>query len=212
MSAFDFTDVFESLWGSDPTGGKGEVATVNLREAGEEEGATEDGLEVWGTGCVVYRPAKPTDKGKCQAMVASVGGRRVVVATQDLRANECTGAMNDGDAAFCSPTGRNVLKMGGAGGIHLVQQTDSDDASIAIEKDGTILQANQYGVVELGPNGFVVTLASGEQFQLTQGYAQIVAPQAFMRAGCVGLGLAPAVPLTFAAPSGVAKPAPSVFV
>lgn len=213
MSAFDFADVFESMWGNaSPT--SGEMATVNLREVGETSGIDAKGCEMWGPAPLVYRPAPPDADGKCQALTTEIGGRTIVLGTQDPRSAKATGALNTGDVALCSPTGKNVLRLNATGeaGIALVQQTKGDDAGIAIQRDGTIVLYNQWGIIELGSGGFVVTLKTGQQMSLDATAFQCVAPQGFVRCGVVGLGVAPAVPLTFAAPSGVAKPAPNIFV
>lgn len=187
---FDFADVFETMWGSDPAGGKAEVVTANLRAVGEESGVDARDVEIIGHAPLVYRPAPPTKEGRCQALTVRFGGRTFILGTQDSRSNEATGALGEGDVALCSPTGKNVLRLNATGeaGIALVQQTDGDDAGIAIQRDGKILIYNEWGVLEIGPDGFFVTVKDKGQIQLDDGGAALIAKR-------VGLGPAPSKPL-----------------
>lgn len=211
-SLFDFADVFASVWGDDDTGGKAEVVTVSLRDVGEPDGAEATKAPTWGMGCVAYRPAPPTDDGKCQALTVSIGGQPHVIATQDARISKAIGALNAGDAAFASPTGKNALRSNADGSIAMIHQGESGDSGIGINKDGTISLFTPDVILSLGPDGLLITTKAGEQMALGDKVFQVVALQGFIRCGVVGLGPAPAVPLTFAAASGVVKPAPNVLV
>lgn len=211
-SVFDFSDVFASVWGDADTGGKTEVVTVSLREVGEPDGADATKAPVWGMGCVAYRPAAPTSDGKCQALTIDIGGQAHVIATQDARINKAIGSLNEGDAAFASPTSKSALLAKANGQIAMLHQGADGDSGIGINDDGTISLFTPDVVLTLGPDGFTVTTKAGEQLVLGEQVFQAVASQGFVRCGVVGLGPSPAVPLTFSGTSGVVKPAPNVFI
>lgn len=208
----DWVDVTESTFSKDASGGEAQVVTCAVRDAGQEDGQTGRDVEVWGLGCIVYRPAPPDDKGKCQAAVATVGGARVIVATRDTRAATAVGDLGAGDAAFCAPTSKSALIAKADGSIALLQQGDEADAMVVLEKDGAIILRNKWGQIQLDENGFAVVLTSGESFELAPASAQITADVVKIAGGVVALGAAAAVPLTFAPTSGVVKPAPNILI
>lgn len=192
---FDFSDVFETMYGSEATDGGGEVVTCQVRNPDEAEGQTGADVEMWGPACVVYRPAPPDAKGKCQLLTTPIGPSLVAIASRDSRTADATGAMNAGDAAFCSPTGKVALRANADGSIAMIKQGESVDSLVSIEKDGTILAANEFGQFELGPNGFQVMLPSGESIIVKKGKIQFSAPQIVLAGGSVALGIGAAVPL-----------------
>lgn len=211
-SVFDFSDVFASVWGDADTGGKTEVVTLSLREVGEPDGADATKAPVWGMGCVAYRPAAPTEAGKCQALTIDIGGAAHVIATQDPRINKAIGTLSEGDAAFAAPTGNAALLSKADGTIAMLHQGKDGDSGIGINKDGSITLFTPDVVFTLAKDGLTITTSAGEQMVLGEQVFQVVATQGFVRCGVVGLGPSPAVPLTFSGTSGVAKPAPNIFI
>jgi len=222
MSDFDFADVFDSMWGNESTGGADEIPTCSIRRTGEDDGKDGDDVELWGQGCIVYRPADPTDDGRCQLLVAKVGSRPVAIASRDLRASQAAGAMNKGDAALVSPTGKNAFRANADGSISILQQGESTDAFLTFEKDGTIIFGNPWGQFELGPNGFLMTTITGEALAVGGGFVNALAPTVALSGGSVMLGATAAVPLaliptvvptgTAVAAFAVTKPCPNIFV
>lgn len=204
----DVYDVFDSDYSDKATGGKGEIATVSIRECGEDEGTSFKDAEIWGHAPLLYRPGDKDDKGACQALTENIGGRMAVVGTKDARAAEASGALKKGDVALVNPWGgKCCLRLNADRSMALLQQGDDDDAGISFEKDGTIILFNKYGQMELGPNGFQVFTAAGEALKVGGGVFQTVSSQAFIMAGCVGLGPAPSKPLcTGAGPAAVPIP------
>ena len=211
-TVFDFADVFATVWGDESTGGKVETVTASLREVGEPDGADATKAPIWGMGCVAYRPAAPTSDGKCQALTVSIGGQPHVIATQDARISKAIGALNEGDAAFASPTGKNALRSNADGSIAMIKQGESADSIIGINKDGSISLMTPWCLMTLNEDGLTFTTKAGEQMVLGKQVFQVLAAQGFIRTGTVSLGLSAAVPLTFSGTSGVVKPAPNVFI
>jgi hypothetical protein len=211
--SLNFVDVFETLWGSTDTGGTGEVVTCQVRGAGEEDGQDARDVELWSQGCIAYRPAKPDGDGKCQLLTVPIGSQLLAIASRDSRADKATGALNEGDAAFCSPTGKVALRCNADGSCSMLKQGESADAYISIQKDGTILIGNEWVQLELGPNGFqVFNKVTGEAMALGGGFFNVVAPNGALQCGGLSLGVGAAVPLTFAPASGVGKPAPNILI
>lgn len=193
---FNFSDVFETMYGSGPTGGGEEVVTFITRDAGTEDGQTADPVELWSQGCMAYRPADPDDAGKCQVLTAQIGPRRVGIATRDTRSSAAFGALNKGDAAFGSPTGGGMFRANADGsvGFRRAGKDGASDAWIHTESDGTHIFGNEWGQFELGKNGFVVALADGTYLEVKAG--EIVLGAANIKLpGTIGLGASPSVPL-----------------
>lgn len=210
MAWVDYLDIMEALLSDDATGGAAPVVTAAVRDAGQTDGQTGRDVEVWGLGCVVYVPAPPDGKGKCQALATVVGGTKVIVATRDSRANDAVGELGPGDAAFCSPTGKNAAVFKADGSISLIQQGASADALVAIEKDGAIILRNKWGQVQLDENGLSIMLTSGESLALTQGLVQIAADVVTFESGITKLSTSAVTPLTAA--SLAAKPPLNVLI
>jgi hypothetical protein len=212
----DYVDLFESFFDRIASGGAAQVVTCNLRDAGEAGGQTGRDVEVWGQGCVVYRPAPPTDAGLCQGLAVRLGGQPVVIATRDNRASEATGDLSAGDAAFCSPTGKVALLAKADGSIALLKQAApgvDSDSLIALEKDGAYVMRTPFGQMQMTADGFAVILLDGTCLSLSkEGGFTVIAPQACLETGTVKLGASASVPLSLAPTTGVAKPAPHIFV
>lgn len=204
----DFQDVFATLYGSDATGGGEEIVTLSLRAAGQEDGQDADDADAWGEGCYLYRPKAPNDDGKCQALVAQIGPRKVAIATRDSRAGKRFGAMNEGDAVFGSPTGGGMFRANddGATSMRVADPDGTQKAWVALEKgDGTILIGNKFGHIELGPEGFMVCLAgSPEYLSLKPGEFTASAPTCTIAGGSVALGVGASKPLAAAPITGTA--------
>lgn len=210
---FSFADVFASRYGAEASGGEAELVTLSLRDAGEEDGQDDDDVEVWSMAPVLYRPAAPDDKGKCQVVTTDVGGQKMALASRDLRAATAAGALNEGDAAFCCPSSKVALRCNADNSIALMQQGESADAFITIQPDGTIVMGNAYGQLEIGPNGVQMFAADGTSMTLGGGAFHVLASQAFVQAGVVGMGpTGGKVPLTFAPTSGIAMPFPNFLL
>jgi hypothetical protein len=219
---FEFADVFETMWGSAATEGTGEIVACQVRDAGETDGQDARDVELWSQGCIAYRPAKPDGDGKCQLLTVPIGSQLLAIASRDSRADKATGALNEGDAAFCSPTGKVALRCNADGSCSLIKQGESVDSVVSIEKNGTILCANEWGQFELGPNGFQVMLPTGESIIVKQGKIQLSAPQVVLAGGTVALGVGASMPLAIvptvvptgtAAPGFVAaKPCPNILI
>lgn len=205
----DWCDCFDSHFGADETNGGPEVATADVRLVGSTDGAYATGCELWAHYGFAYRPPDPDGDKRCQAIVYDAGGTRIILASRDVRGADSHGALNKGDVALWS-TGKNTFRLNAGGGISMLQQTDDADASISIEKDGTIILANRYGAMSLGADGFTVTLATGEQIALGEAIFQAFAPQGFVRCGVVGLGPAPSKPLDTGA-GAAAVPIPYIL-
>ncbi len=206
----EFTDVAESQFGNDATDGKEEIVTCTLRYAGETDGQDELAAEVWCQYGFTSRPAAPSDSGKCQALTVDAAGKRIVVGSRDLRGADSHGALNAGDVAMWS-TGKNSIRCNADGSIAIHQIGESIDSGLSIEKDGTILIFNEWGTIELGKDGFKVLTASGtSSLELAPDHFQAMAPQGFLRCGCVGLGLAPSLPLCTGA-GAAAVPIPYIL-
>lgn len=206
MADIDYFEIPETAFDSDPTGGKQKVASCNLRLAGEQDGTDEKKAEMWGHYGLAYRPALPVGDDRCQAMAVVVSGKRVVTATRDLRGADCHGALNAGDVALWS-VGKNTLRLNADGSCSLLKQGDTADSGISIEKDGSIRIFSPFGMMTLDENGWSFFTASGQAMVLNKEAFQVLAPQAFLQAGVVGLGPAPSKPLcTGAGPAAVPIP------
>jgi hypothetical protein len=192
---FNYQDVFESAYGSEATGGAGEIVTCSTREPEQTEGQTGTDVEMWGPACVVFRPKAPDAKGKCQLLTTPIGPALIAIGSRDSRTAEATGAMNAGDAAFCSPTGKVALRCNDDGSISLLKQGENFDSVFSIEKDGTILGTNEWCQFEAGPNGFQVMLPTGESIIVKPGKIQLAAPQVVLNGAVVALGIGASVPL-----------------
>jgi len=212
QDTFDFVDVFETMYGSDASGGGASVVTCQVRDAGEPDGQDGRDVELWGMGCVVYRPAKPDANGKCQLLVTPIGSQPVAIASQDSRAAKAAGAMNEGDAAFCSPTGKVAVRCNADNSFAILRQGSAADAFFLIEKDGSIKFGNQWGMFTLDSDGFSMISAAGEALTLGGGSFQVLAAKGVIGTGTVALGATASRPLTFAPVSGIAGPAPNIFV
>lgn len=189
----DFRDVFDTMFGNESTGGGEEIVTLRLRDAGDEEGQTADETEMWGQGCFLYRPAPPNDDGKCQALVAQIGPRKIAMATRDSRASKVFGALNPGDAVFGSPTGKVMVRANNDGSIALRKagEGDAPDSWVSIDKDGGITIGNAAGQIELTTkNGFLILMEDGSFFQLKNGKC-IVSTQLLHALGSLAQGQAP---------------------
>ena len=215
---FDVFDIFESKWGSDDSGGDSTTLTASLRFAGTTSGTDELSAEVWGQYGFSSRPGKPDGTNRCQAIVGDLAGRRAVLFTRDTRGPKAHGDLNDGDVAVWS-VGKNSIRCNADGSIAILQMGASSDAFFIIEKDGSQIQGNQWGQIELGPDGFKVILASGEAFALGNGAAQFIAPKIGLMGGAVLLGAGAAVPLAAVPITGTvgagfvsAKPVANIFV
>ena len=210
MGAFtiNIMDAFATRYGGEATGGEEEIVTLSLREAGQEDGQNADDAEMWGEGCYLYRPKAPNDDGKCQALVAQIGPRKVAIATRDSRAGKRFGALNEGDAVFGSPTGGGMFRANddGSTSMRVADPDGTQKAWIAIEKDdGTILLGNKFGHIELGPEGFMVCLAgSSEYLSLKPGEFTASAPTCTIAGGSVALGVGASKPLAAAPITGTA--------
>ena len=214
---FNFSDVFQSMWGDAPTGGAGEVVTVELRDAGATDGQTGDEVELLGQAPLLYRPKAPDDGGRCQVLTLEVGGRKIGLASRDSRATRASGALNEGDVALVCPSSKVALRLNDDNSISLLQQGEEADTFLRFETDGTILIGNQWGQLQLGADGFQVLLASGEVFSLGGDQAVIQAGQCALNAGALLLGVGAAVPLCLVPtvpPGGFACPkvTPNIFV
>lgn len=193
---FDFSDVFQTMYGSDSTGGTEEIVTLGLRDAGTEDGQTADPAEVWSHACMAYRPAPPDDDGKCQAMTVRIGPRRLAIASRDTRASKVFGALNEGDSVFGSPTGGGMFRANGDGsvGFRKAGKNGAADAWVNTEASGAHVFGNEWGQFELGENGFVVSLADGTFLQVKAGEI-ILGAAKIQLPGTVTLGPAPSMPL-----------------
>lgn len=194
MSDWTFVDAYASSWGSESTDGAGEVVTCQVREAGEDDG-TDGEVELWGSGCVVFRPAPPDDVGKCQLLTVQIGAQRYAVGAHDSRAAQATGALNPGDAAFCSPTGKVAFRANANGSASMIKQGKDADALVSIEDDDTILASSRFGQIELGENGVQMMLPTGESFIMKAGKIQFTAPQVVINGAVVALGIGASIPL-----------------
>lgn len=195
----DFSDVFATMFGSTATGGVEEIVTLATRAAGDEDGQTGDDVEYWTHGCMVYRPADPDSKGKCQVMTRQVGGRKVAVASRDSR-SKVFGAVNKGDALFGSPTGGGMFRANadGATGVRVVEPDGVQRAWISAEADGTIIIGNKWGQIELGENGFSVCLTADSTYlEVKPGEIVAAATKVNLAAAAIALGLGAAIPLAF---------------
>jgi hypothetical protein len=194
---FDFSDVFASMYGSEATGGAGEIVTCHVRNAGEADGDGQTGtdVEMWGPACVVFRPKAPDAKGKCQLLTTPIGPALIAIGSRDSRTADATGAMNAGDAAFCSPTGKVALRCNDDGSIAMIKQGETSDSYHVCEADGSWKTGNEWGQYSLGPDGFKVILAGGQAFSLTEKGFTLIAPDANFCVGTIELGLGAAVPL-----------------
>lgn len=203
---YDFGDVFDTVYGNDTTGGADKVMTMSTREVGDTDGQTADDVELWMHGCMVYRPADPTDDGKCQVLMVQTGARKVGIASRDLRSQKTFGDVNKGDAAFGSPTGGVVLRCNadGSGGLRHSDPGDGPDAYLQLEKDGTWIIGNQWGQIELGDAGFVVVLATGESLSLTKEGFSCSGKCAALQTSSVALGAGASVPLAAVPITGTA--------
>lgn len=210
MAWVDYLDVMEALLGDAATGGESSVVTAAVRDAGQVDGQTGRDVEVWGTAPVVYVPAPPSDAGKCQALATIVGGTKVIVATRDTRAAAAVGDLPPGAAAFCCPTGKNAAVFKPDGSISLLQQGADADALIAIEADGAIILRNKWGQVQLDKDGLSMMLTTGENFSMSKGLAQLMAPTVGLESGLTKLSSSAAAPLTLAGLTG--KPALNILV
>ncbi len=181
---------------------------------GEEEGFDFDGVPAVGQGGLVCRPAPPDADGQVEAIVADEGGSPVIVGMRDTRADKVAGNLDEGDYCYTSPQGRCGLWCKGSGVVSLRKDGagGGTDAFIQIEADGKILMGNQWGGAELGPNGWLFYTATGEAITLTAGLFQALAAQVALASATTSLHAAAARPLTFIPTSGVAGPAPNVFV
>lgn len=204
----NMVDVFDTVFGNESTNGGEEIVTLKLREAGAEDGQIADDTEMWGMGCCLYRPKAPDADGKCQALVAQIGPRKIAIATRDSRAGKRFGALNEGDAVFGSPTGGGMFRANddGATSMRVGDPDGTQKAWIAIEKgDGTILLGNKFGHIELGPEGFMVCLAgSPEYISLKPGEFTVSAPTCTIAGGSVALGVGASKPLAAAPITGTA--------
>ena len=225
MGAFsvDFSDVFSTMYGSEATGGTEEIVTLQLREAGAEDGQTADETEMWIQGCLLYRPADPDDDGKCQVLTAQIGPRKIALASRDSRAATSFGALNKGDAVFGSPTGKVMVRANADGSVGIRKSGDGGaaDSWVHIEKDGDIIIGNAAGQLELSSeNGFVVALGDSSFMQLSAKTGFVVsAPTCSLACGSVALGMGAskplaAAPITGTAGAGFVSPTPvlNVFV
>ncbi len=195
MPDFDFSDVFATMWGSEATDGAGEVVTCQVRQVGQEDGQTGGDVEMWESGCIVYRPAPPDESGKCQLLTTQIGAQVFALGSRDSRSAAASGAMNPGDAAFCSPTGKVAYRANADGSISMINQGESTDSLYSIEADGTLLGANEWGQFELGKNGFQIMLPTGESIIVKPGKIQLAAPQVVINGAVVALGIGASVPL-----------------
>jgi len=186
----DWVEVSESNWGATATDNGPAIATASIRLAGETDGQDQTNAEIWSHYGFSYRPSKPSAGGKCDAIAQHVAGKRIITATRDMRGAVCHGALNEGDVAMWS-TGKNTIRCNADGSIALLQQGASTDAGISIEKDGKIILFNQWGQLELGPNGLIVVTKGGSALELADDHFQVLSPQCFVRGGLVALGMAP---------------------
>lgn len=221
--SYDIKDVFATKFGTDATGGEEEIVTLSLRDAGEEDGQTSDEAEVYAMGCAMYRPADPDDDGKCQALTAQIGPRRIAICTRDSRAAKAFGALNKGDAVFGSPTGAGQFRANGDGsiGFRRTGKAGAPDTWVHIEADGSIILGNEAGQFELSKeNGLLIALDGGVFLQLSAKTGFVVsAPTVSLAAGSVALGVGASTPLAVAPITGTvgagfvsAKPVLNVFV
>ena len=215
----DWYDVSESHFGADPTGGAEEIVTVDLRAAGEQDGTDANAAEVWAGGYgFTSRPAAPDGDKACQAIAVDAAGKRIVIAMRDTRGADAHGALNAGDVAMWS-TGKNAVRCNADGTIAALQQGESTDAGWIFEKDGSFKLFGPFGQMELGPNGFVVTLATGEQFAIGGSALSLVASTVALQAGTIALGVGASMPLTIPNPATggtgtfvLPKLVPNIFV
>lgn len=184
------------MFGSETTGGGEEIVTLSLRTAGQDDGQDADDAEVWGMGCALYRPKAPDDKGKCQALVAQIGPRKVAIATRDSRASERFGALSEGDAVFGSPTGGGMLRANDDGATSMRKSgvDGTQLAWVALEADDTILIGNKWGSIEIGENGMILMVGS-EYFEIKPGEMVLSSSKVNLAAAAVALGLGAALPL-----------------
>lgn len=201
----NFADVFDTVFGNESTSGGEEIVTLKLREAGAEDGQIADDTEMWGMGCALYRPKAPDDDGKCQALVAQIGPRKVAIATRDSRASKRFGALNEGDAVYGSPTGGGMFRANddGSTSMRVADPDGTQKAFFAIEADGTLLLGNEWGHIELGAEGFMVCLkGSSEYLSLKPGEFTASAPACTLAGASVALGIGASKPLAAAPITG----------
>lgn len=187
-------DVFSSSFGTDASDGGPEIPTVSLRRAGEDEGSDQDEADIWSAYGFAYRPAAPDAKGATQVVADFVAGRWSVIASRDTRGADVFGALNEGDVAVWS-IGKNAVRLNADGSISLFKQGESADSAVAIGKDGVISLMNEWGMIQLGPDGFSVILASGQGFSLGPEGMNVIGPTCAIQCGAIFLGVGASVPL-----------------
>lgn len=207
---FDFSDVFETMWGASPSGGEEEMVSLQLRDAGQADGQTGRDVELWAHAPVLYRPAPPSDDGKCQVLTVRAGPSPLAIASRDSRAPAAAGALNPGDAAYCSPTGKVALRCNADGSISLTKQGKEFDSVIKIESDGALFMACPWGQFQFSEEGLLlqVKTAKGEMALGMDGAQfNVTGLQAVLNVASTRLHAAATTPLV----SG-AVPIPPVFV
>ena len=194
MAIFGRFDVFSSRFGSSATDGGPEIATCDLRLAGEEDGSDAEDAEIWSHGCLIYRPADPDADGSCQVVTARIGDHNVILASRDLRVGKYAPALNPGDCALVS-TNRAAVIVSGNGSVRMFRSGETVDSYIEIAEDGALLFGNQWGAISLNANGFSVTLSSGQVFCIGPDGATLQAPMIALRGGGLMLGATASKPL-----------------
>lgn len=189
----DWFDIAETSFGSDETGGP-ETVTCAVRHVGEDGGIDEPAAPIWSHYGLAYRPPAPDGADVCQALCQTIGGKRSVTATRDLRAADVHGALNEGDVALWS-VGKNMLRLNANGGVSLLLRGDTD-ASIGIEPDGAILFANRWGSMSLDGDGFKVVTADGGALVLNSKVFQALAQLGDLEVGALKTHAAASAPLT----------------
>ncbi len=202
MRDWTFVDAYDSVWGSGESGGEAELVTASIRRSGEPEGQDGDAVEMFGHACIAYRPADPDKGGVCQMLVGTMGGQAYAFATRDLRLSAVAPALGKGDMAIGAPTGKTTFISKADGSAAIFKKGETADAGISIEKDDRILMFNQWGTISLGPQGFMVSLATGQLFHLAPSGCQVMAPTFAAKCGNIALGVAASRPLAAAPITG----------
>jgi len=134
---------------------------------GEGDG---DPLEVISIGGLLYRPSDPVDGKACPSLVASDGGKRMLIPVQDPRVPAKALRLAKGDAALVADGGA-FIRLGNDGSIRQYTTTDGTPTGTAvyqqIKRDVSEFQA-PWGRTRFDASGFHVTTHGGARLDIGQ--------------------------------------------